>query len=367
FRMMPVGQAVLGGKEVLRKANDAFLQLCGLARGQMHEQTLESLFGAPARHRFASVYAASGASARLAYDDDLRRPDGSTVPVRLEAVCLTAEAAGPVWGVALHDLTERRNLESMSIRSAQLEAENHRVSEANEAKNLFLANMSHELRTPMNAILGFSQLLVAGEVGPLSEMQAEFVSDIDSSGRHLLRLINDILDLSKVEAGKLELYPEDVDLRALTEDSVQLAIGMLAAGRVRVVTDIAESLGPARLDPSRFKQVLLNYLTNAIKFSPPGGRIHIALEPEGASRFRVSVRDEGPGIGAEDLPRLFGVFEQLDAGRAKRHGGTGLGLALTKKLVESQGGKVGVHCEKGHGCGFHAILPLRAREGTELP
>jgi signal transduction histidine kinase len=247
-------------------------------------------------------------------------------------------------------------------RRAEAEAER-----ATRAKSEFLANMSHELRTPLNAIIGFAQLLHDGKVGPVSAEQAEFLGDILTSSRYLLQLINDVLDLAKVESGRLEFRPEPVDLARLT-DEVRAVLHAVAAGkRIRLETILHPALGPVVLDPAKLKQVLYNYVSNAIKFTPEHGRVTVRVAPEGPDAFRLEVEDTGIGIKPEDLGRLFVEFRQLDAGPAKRHEGTGLGLAVTKRLVEAQGGRVGVQSTPGQGSVFFAVLPRTARLAAVRP
>ncbi|MBA3395512.1 MAG: response regulator [Deltaproteobacteria bacterium] len=262
--------------------------------------------------------------------------------------------------ISIVDLRERVRSEEIRRRSAELELQNRRIQEASRLKSEFLANMSHELRTPLNAIIGFAELLHDGEVEQGSPTYDEFLGDILTSGRHLLQLINDVLDLAKVEAGKLEFRPEPVDLGKLLGEVTAILRTTLAQKRLGLETMIDPALAGIVLDPSRFKQVAYNYVSNAIKFTQPGGRIAIRARPEGDEHFRFEVEDSGVGIAASDLGRLFVEFQQLETGVAKRHQGTGLGLALTRRLVESQGGSVGVRSTLGEGSTFHTILPRHA-------
>ena len=245
-----------------------------------------------------------------------------------------------------HEIDERRR--------AQVEADR-----ANRLKSEFLANMSHELRTPLNAIIGFTELIHDDLVAPGSPQFKEFLGDILASARHLLRLINDVLDLSKIEAGKLEFHPEPVDLRTLVDELLAIMRGTAAAKNIRIEAEIGP-VADVVIDPARLKQILYNYLSNALKFSADGGRVAVRVVPHDDRCFRLEVEDSGVGIAPEDVGRLFVEFQQLDGGLAKRHEGTGLGLALTKRLAEAQGGSVGVHSTPGTGSRFYAILPMRA-------
>jgi CheY-like chemotaxis protein len=194
-----------------------------------------------------------------------------------------------------------------------------------------------------------------GKVGPVSEENREFLGDILTSARHLLRLINDILDISKIEAGKLEAQPEECDLVGLAHE-VQGVVESLARQKSIEILFEGPAAMPASVDPARFKQVLYNYLSNAVKFTPENGRVTLRLAPDGDSGFRIEVEDTGRGIPAEDIPRLFGEFAQLEVSR-KEGQGSGLGLAVTKRLVEAQGGRVGVRSAVGQGSLFFAVLP----------
>jgi PAS domain S-box-containing protein len=273
------------------------------------------------------------------------RKDGVEFPIEISLSPLETEE-GTLVSSAIRDVTERKRVEQA-------------VLEANRMKSEFLANMSHELRTPLNAIIGFSELLFEGKVPHESPHHSEFLGDILTSARHLLKLINDILDLSKVEAGKLEFQPEPVELATVVREVVTILRGTAESKRIEIETTIDEKLGTVVLDPARLKQVLYNYVSNALKFTHGGGRVAIRARALDATWFRIEIEDTGIGIEPADVPRLFAEFQQLDAGASKKHQGTGLGLALTKRLAESQGGSVGVASVPGKGSVFHAILPRR--------
>ena len=265
--------------------------------------------------------------------------------------------------IALEGARSRAELRAL-LAKTQRQAEE--LTRAGAYKSQFLANMSHELRTPLNAILGFTQLLHEGEVGPLTDQQRDFLGNVLTSSRHLLRLINDVLDLAKVESGKLDFRPESIDLAQVTGEVGAILRTTASEKQVRVEMAIDPAIGRVVLDPARLKQVLYNYLSNALKFTPAGSVVTVRAVPEGADFFRIEVHDTGDGIQPEELPRLFVEFQQLDAGAAKKHAGTGLGLALTKRIVEAQGGTVGVRSTPGAGSVFHAVLPRRMK-GEPLP
>jgi signal transduction histidine kinase len=262
---------------------------------------------------------------------------------------------------AARDVTERKRFErTLQEKNLELEQQNRRVEEANRLKSEFLANMSHELRTPLNGIIGFSELMHDGRVGPVSDQHKEFLGDILISGRHLLQLINDVLDLSKVEAGKIEFIPEKVNLTATIAEVCENLRSLSAGTRIQIDMFVDPVVDEVTLDPAKLKQILYNYLSNAIKFTPEQGQITVSALPDGSDHFRIQVEDSGIGIKPEDISRLFVEFQQLDAGASKRYQGTGLGLALTKKIVEAQGGSVGVTSRPCDGSTFFAILPRRA-------
>jgi len=267
---------------------------------------------------------------------------------------------GKLQGVfaAAREITQQKALEEqLRKKNEELEEQNRRVQEANRLKSEFLANMSHELRTPLNAIIGFTEIMHDGKVGPVSETHKEYLGDILTSGRHLLQLINDVLDLSKVESGKMEFRPERVDVGRLINEVRDILRTLAAGKRIEIEIQISPQLGRVVTDPGRLKQVFYNYLSNALKFTPDEGRVTIRVSPEGVDALRLEVEDTGIGIRPEDIGRLFAEFQQLDASAAKKYPGTGLGLALTRRLVEAQGGKVGVHSTPGKGSVFYAVLP----------
>jgi PAS domain S-box-containing protein len=284
-----------------------------------------------------------------------RRKDGSEFPVEISLAPLETEE-GVLVSSAIRDITERKRMEETRRRSLQ---------EASRLKSEFLANMSHELRTPLNAIIGFAELIHDGKAGPLHGEQKEFLGDILTSSRHLLRLINDVLDLSKIEAGKMELRPEPLDPGKVAGEIRDILRSLAASRRISMAVEAAPGIGEVVADPGKLKQVLYNYLSNALKFTPEGGRVTVRVAPEGGDAFRLEVEDTGIGIRPEDLGRLFVEFQQLDDGAAKKYAGTGLGLALTRRIVEAQGGRVGVESALGKGSRFFAVLPRLALTAPE--
>jgi two-component system, sensor histidine kinase len=268
--------------------------------------------------------------------------------------------------------------EELRATNVRLQEALRRAEEASRSKSRFLAAMSHELRTPLNAIIGFSELLEDQQFGPLNAKQQRYVSHVQASGQHLLNLINDILDLAKVEADRLGLEPTPFDLHESLRAAVESFRPQAEAKGVRFQLSLEACPPSIVADPLRFKQIVLNLLSNAVKFTLEGGHVRVgahlvqrhrgpvlAYEPTTVDHERqcdcveIEVQDTGIGISREDLPKLFQEFTQLDASLARRHQGTGLGLALTKKLVELHGGTIRADSPgEGHGSTFAITLPL---------
>jgi GAF domain-containing protein len=242
----------------------------------------------------------------------------------------------------------------------ELEAANRELAAASQHKSEFLANMSHELRTPLNAVIGFSEVLTERMFGELNEKQDEYLRDIHASGQHLLSLINDILDLSKIEAGRMELEVTDFDLPLAIENAMTLVRERAARRSIALHTTVNEQLGQIQADERKIRQVLLNLLSNAIKFTPEGGRIHVEARSVNES-IEVAVTDTGVGIAPEDQEAVFEEFRQVGTAEKKVEG-TGLGLALSRKFIELHGGKIWVKSEVGTGSTFTFTIPVRRGE-----
>ncbi len=297
------------------------------------------------------------------YELTIRNRDGGEMIVSYNATTFRG-ADGKLRGVfaAARDITDQKRLEEQLRRkNDELEEQNHRVQKANRLKSEFLANMSHELRTPLNGIIGLAELMHDGKVGAVSSDHKEYLGDILMSSGHLLQLINDVLDLAKVESGKTELRPEPVELEKLINDVRDIVRTLIAEKRIRLVCEVDANVENIIADPAKLKQVLYNFLSNALKFTPEDGSVTVRVLPEGPDHFRLEVADSGIGIRAEDFDRLFVEFQQLDASAAKKFQGTGLGLALTRRIVEAQGGHVGVTSTLGKGSTFSAVLPRVAK------
>jgi signal transduction histidine kinase len=251
----------------------------------------------------------------------------------------------------------------LAITLRELEAKSRELEVASRHKSEFLANMSHELRTPLTSVIGFSEVLLQRMFGDLNAKQEDYVQDILDSGRHLLSLINDILDLAKVEAGAVELELSKFWLPEAIEHSVQMLRETATRRGIMVQLDVAEDIGIVEADPRRVRQILFNLLSNALKFTSAGGTVHVMARRD-AEIVEIAVRDTGIGIAPEDQARIFESFQQAGTAAEGAQEGTGLGLALVKRLVELHGGRIWVESALGTGSTFTFTLPARQ---TELP
>jgi protein-histidine pros-kinase len=324
-------------------------EVFGYQRSEMLGEALEILL--PERYRGGHVahrvgYFSHSRTRPMGAGLELQglRKDGREFPVEISLSPLETEN-GRLACSFIRDITERKRFE----RSLQ---------ETNRLKSEFLASMSHELRTPLNGIIGFTEFLVDERPGALNAKQKEYLMDVYNSAQHLLKLINDVLDLAKVEAGKIELNPVKFPVAKAIGEVCAVINGVAHKRQVAVRTMVAEDLGSVMLDEQKFKQICFNLLANAVKFSEEGGTVEVGARRMDGVKFELWVKDAGIGIKQEDMKRLFREFEQIEGGAARRYEGTGLGLALTKKLVEYQGGSIGAQSEWGKGSTFTAILPV---------
>jgi signal transduction histidine kinase len=255
-------------------------------------------------------------------------------------------------------IQEARLFHLATEQTARLGAVNAELHRANQHKSEFLANMSHELRTPLNSILGFSQLLLEGDGGVLLSEQRQDVEIISQNGQHLLSLINDLLDISKLEAGKAQLHRGEVDMASLVSECVDSVSSLAKNKHLELTSSVSVEVGTVFADGPKLKQILLNLLGNAIKFTETGG-VRVAVERQGTD-LRVSVRDTGIGVPSEDLERIFESFQQGNSGMSGKYQGTGLGLAISRRLVEMHGGRIWVKSLGGQGSTFTFTIPQRA-------
>ncbi len=294
----------------------------------------------------------------LPFETMIQRQDGTLVPVEISLSALSGRQAGQVL-VTVRDITERRRAgEQLRARSEALSAANLELAQALQSKDEFLATMSHELRTPLNAILGFTEGLQDQVYGGLNEQQLRALHGIEHSGNHLLALINDVLDMAKIDAGKMELDIQDVSVDAVCRASLSLIHEAAEKREIRVTYREAEDVETIKADARRLQQILVNLLSNAVKFTPSGGDIglEVSADPE-EEVVRFAVWDTGIGIAAQDLDRLFKPFEQLDSSLSRQYSGTGLGLSLVYRMTDLHGGSVTVESTLGEGSRFVVALP----------
>jgi PAS domain S-box-containing protein len=335
YASFPDAVLILDEERRIRRANPEAARLLGRPESVLVGQRADSLLAEEERGR--GHFEPGLTRVAMAVDGQ-----GGDVPIEIHVGAVPLSDRQLV--AVVRDARARRDLQIALDRTSRLKSE-------------FLANMSHELRTPLNAIIGFTELMHSGKVGPVSSEHQEFLGDVLTSSRHLLRLINDILDLAKVETGQQILRPEEIDLPELVDEIRDVLRGIAAQKRVRVTTEISPELRVVYVDAARLKQVLYAFLSNAVRFTAAEGKVLVRLLPEGEEAFRLEVEDTGIGIAAEDMKRVFSEFQRIDARRADRTDGTGLGLALAKAVVEAHGGRVEVKSEVGKGSVFSATFP----------
>jgi PAS domain S-box-containing protein len=366
---------------VISDVNQQMISLTG--------RTRDELIGAPCRNFFTDPVRADAAIKRVLtenkvsdYELTVRAQNGEKTVVSYNAATFHDRDRN-LQGVfaAARDVTERKRFERT------LQEKNVELEHASRMKSEFLATMSHELRTPLNAIIGFSEALKDGLMGQMSATQHEYIGDIFTSGQHLLSLINDILDLSKVEAGMMELELEAVDLHSLLSNSLTIVREKAAVQRIQLDLETAEDLGLLQLDMRKTKQIVYNLLSNAVKFSANRGRVTVRAQrvPRGTvctlagswpvhcfplpdsdyqEFIEISFSDSGIGISKQNMGKLFQPFSQIDSSLARKFEGTGLGLAMVKQLAELHGGTVAVASAEGEGARFAVWLPLRTSTQT---
>lgn len=254
--------------------------------------------------------------------------------------------------------------EKVRERTKKLTQANRKLRELNKLKSQFLANISHELRTPLNAIMGFTSLLREGIYGEVIPKQKRILERIHTNAEHLLRLINDLLDLSRIEAGKMSLEVEEVNLEKLVQGALSLIEPQLKKKKLKFTLSIEPDLPLMRADPAKVKQILFNLLENSVKFTPEG-EIFLGVKKtkkEGKEFVKITVKDTGIGIAQKELKNIFQEFHQVDGSSTRRFGGTGLGLSIVKKLTKLMGGNIKVKSEIGKGSTFKVYLPVKVEK-----
>lgn len=388
-------------QRILDTASDAFIamnakgevtewnvrahQLFGWTRAEVIGKSLSETIMSPAfregHERGLKHYLATGEGPVLNRTVEVSgvHRDGRDIAIQLSVwVVKTPDGFG--FNSFIHDLTKIKEIEKRKLTELSLLARNIELEHSSRMKSEFLATMSHELRTPLNAIIGFSEAVKDGLAGTLNETQKEFLGDIFNSGEHLLSLINDILDLSKIEAGMMTLELEPVNLKFLLTKSLSIVRERAVSQRVRMETEISEDLGVSSLDNRKTKQIIYNLLSNAVKFTPEDGRVRLSAKrvprsavgliaglwpvhsfefsPADQQEFlEICVEDTGIGLTAENMRKLFQAFGQVDSSLSRKFDGTGLGLAMAKQLTELQGGTIAVASQVNQGSRFVVWLP----------
>ncbi len=373
IRNLDAGLLVEDERRMIQLANPGFCRLFGIPEpperlvgvdGSRSAAGLAEMFEDP--KGFLDDIDGTLAARSLVSAAEVRTRDGRVLERDYIPILVEGDYRGHLW--QYRDVTGRKRAEKELLdRRDELSAANAELERAARLKDEFLAAMSHELRTPLNAVLGLAEGLAAGVFGSLSDLQAENVAIIEDSGRHLLDLINEILDLSKIGAGKLTLSPAPVNPATVCEAGLRMVREAAMRKRIRLSSRVDPALGTVVADPLRLRQILVNLLGNAVKFTPEGGSVSVeaSADVEGG-RACFTVRDDGIGIAPEELRRLFKPFVQLDSGLSREHAGTGLGLSLALRLAELHGGGVSVETSPGRGSRFTVALPWSPEEQEEI-
>jgi PAS domain S-box-containing protein len=390
YNNAPCGYHSLDSEGRLIKVNETELQWLGYTREEMMGKPLLNFFTEASRLAFIQNYPRFKQQGWVKdWQYEMICKDGTILPVLINATAVRDGDGNYLYNRAtLFDmreqqaaLRERQQAEAeLRQTNKQLANTNLELARATRLKDEFLANMSHELRTPLNAILGMSEGLLEDVFGSINERQAKAIATIERSGRHLLELINDILDLSKIESGKLELQLSDVCVSSLCDASLALVKQMALKKNIRLQTHIADNIDSIKVDDRRLRQVLINLLSNAVKFTPEGGSVTIEVRLEAAEEVNsptledtsslstpnlcFHITDTGIGISPTDIGKLFQPFMQLDSSLNRQYTGTGLGLALVQRIVNLHGGTVSVSSEIGKGSCFTCRIPYRTSDNV---
>ncbi len=338
---------VTDSEQRIEKVNAATCRLTGYSPSELMGQPFARLLSPPGAADDAPELPPEGASFDTVYDRT-----GKAIPVEMGSATMASHVDGrPRTVTVFRDVSEQRARER-ELRQAKEEAE-----VANASKSQFLANMSHELRTPLNAIIGFSSMIKDEIKGPLSDVYKSYAGDIHDSAMHLLSIINDILDLSKLEAGKMDFLEEQVDLGEILQSVLRITRQRADERLITITTEIPEDLPDLLVDQRMMKQILINLISNAIKFNRTGGRVTVTagVNPEGG--LSLAVIDTGIGMAEKDIPRLLEPFSQADAALNRTYEGTGLGLAITRNMVDLHSGRMEVKSELGRGTTVTIQLP----------
>ena len=366
YNNAPCGYHSLDIEGKYLRVNETELKLLGYSREEMIGQSILNFLTEPSRQTFLDnfkIFLAQGHIENLEFEMVCK--DGTILPVMVEATTMKDDQGNYLYSRStLLDIRDRKQAEEQLRLSAErMSLANAELSRAARLKDEFLAGMSHELRTPLNAVLGMSEALLEEMNGPLTPKQRKSVNLIERSGRHLLTLINDILDLSKIEAGKMELEILPVNIQSLCQTSLSFVMEIAHSKNIRLTVQIDEELENVNLDERRIRQVLINLLSNAVKFTPEGGQVELSVRFfRDRETLEFAVSDTGIGIAAAQLDKLFQPFVQIDSSLSRRYSGTGLGLSLVRRIVELHGGSVTLTSQVNEGSCFTVILPWRVTQ-----
>lgn len=328
--------------------NDSAEEFYGYASGEMTQLTIDAIDQEIVDH-FAEIVEKSRREGGCSFEARHHKRNGETADVIMTAKIVEVDGNEHLL-CHIFDISLRKRAEQELYQAKEA------AEAASKAKSVFLANMSHELRTPLNSIINFARILISGLRGEVNEGQKDYLNRIRVSGEHLLGLINDILDLSKIEAGRVELHPEQIQLAELIQSVMATAAGLVKGKPIELRQELAADLSLVEADRTRLRQVLLNLLSNAAKFTDEGSITVRAVPNNGY--VLVSVEDTGIGIAPEYLDTIFEEFQQVDSGTSRRYEGTGLGLAICRRLIELHGGRIWVESTVGKGSVFHFSLPI---------
>jgi PAS domain S-box-containing protein len=344
------GVMILDGRGKLIEVNDSMCRMVGYSRDELLAMSLGDVEATQSPEEMNAVGRKVRKLGSHRFETAFRRRDGSTVD--LDVTATFAEIGGGRFFTSLRDITDRKRADR-ELHNAKEQAE-----QASRAKSEFLANMSHELRTPLNAINGFSEILAREMYGPLGDPRyREYAEDINRSGRHLLAVINDILDLSKIEAGRYDLDERPVDVPRAIDEAIRLVRPRLQEGELHLSRRIARDLPALNADERSVRQILINLLSNATKFTPRGGRIQVRARLSRAGELELAVADTGIGMNIKDIPLALEPFRQLDNVMSRKFAGTGLGLPLVQSLAELHGGRLEIESQPAHGTTVTVAFP----------
>ncbi|TKY91844.1 MAG: PAS domain S-box protein, partial [Candidatus Methanomarinus sp.] len=361
FNNNPMGAIIIDSNRMIKEVNSVASDMIGRSKAEIIGKICHE-FVCPRAHNDCPIF-----DHEMGFDcveTTLLKKDYGEIPIEKTVAKVVIDEKIMVIEM-FYDISKRQQLQKDLINQRDtLKIRAQELTAANKTKTEFLANMSHELRTPLNSIIGFSEILHDLTFGPLNEKQLKYISNVLTSGNHLLTLINDILDLSKVEAGKMELVYNEFVVSTVINEIKTLVISIASKKNIMINVITYEKLITIHADGGKFKQILFNLMSNAIKFSPNGGSVTIDAKCIN-DMVQIAITDTGIGISKEDQKKLFQPFVQVDASTSRQFEGTGLGLALVKRFVGLHGGKVWIESEPGKGSTFTFTIPIQPETGVK--